>query len=383
MYILILNCGSSSVKFALINPKDSKSLLTGLAENIGQKNCQVTIKTEKKSVKVIENGQYKDIFLEIKKFLEDKDYLKDVLAVGHRIVHGGKYFTKSVIIDEDSLGKIKACVPLAPLHNPAHIEGIVFCEHIFANLPQVAVFDTAFHQTIPDYIAEYAIPRELKQEHGIKKYGAHGTSHKFISIEAAKFLDKQKGNFIIAHLGNGCSLSAIVDGKSFDTSMGFTPLDGLIMGTRSGSIDAGVFGFLADNLGWNVNKITSVLNKESGLLGICGHSDMREISDLASKGDNLAKLAIEMFCHRVAKFVASYMVYFSKFDGLVFTGGIGENAIDIRANIISKLENVGFCLDNQKNADNRTFINTEDSYNIMVISTNEELMIAKETLNLI
>ncbi|MEY8702555.1 acetate/propionate family kinase [Francisella philomiragia] len=382
-YILVLNCGSSSVKFALMNPQTSKSLVTGLAENIRASNCKITFKTQQKVQKHIENGEYKDIFELLKDFLVENNYLDKISAIGHRVVHGGQYFSKSVIIDKDSLQKIKDCIPLAPLHNPAHIEGILFCQQIFPNLPQVAVFDTAFHQTMPEYVAEYAIPRELTCEHNIRKYGAHGTSHKYVSQQAAKILNKDVANVIVAHLGNGCSITAVVNGQSIDTSMGLTPLDGLVMGTRSGCIDPSVFAYISDNLGWSIADITNMLNKKSGLLGICGHSDMREVSELADNGDKLAKLAIEIFCHRIAKFVGSYMIYFKDFDGLVFTGGIGENATNIRKSVVSKLANIGFEIDDAKNVKSETFISTENSHNIMVIATNEELMIAQETQNLI
>ncbi|QIW09255.1 acetate kinase [Francisella sp. LA112445] len=382
-HILVLNCGSSSVKFALINPQTAESLLTGLAENIGSKNCRVTFKAKEKLQKNIENGLYSDIFNELKKFLSKSGYLNKISAIGHRVVHGGQFFSESVLIDDDSLQKIKDCIPLAPLHNPAHIEGIAFCKQIFPDLPQVAVFDTAFHQTMPNYVAEYAIPRELTQDHNIRKYGAHGTSHKYVSQQAAKILAKQKANVIVAHLGNGCSITAVADGKSIDTSMGLTPLDGLVMGTRSGTIDPSIFAYISDNLGWDIAKITNTLNKKSGLLGICGHNDMREVSELAAKGDDLAKLAIEIFCHRVAKFVASYMIYFKEFDALVFTGGIGENAVNIRENIVSKLNNVGFEIDVEKNSKSDLFVNTSNSHKIMVIATNEELMIAQDTQKLI
>jgi acetate kinase len=383
--VLVLNCGSSSVKFALINTDSNETLFSGLAENISQKNCCVTFKAEDKQVIHIENGRYDDVFTKVKQYLEETGYLESVIAVGHRVVHGGQYFSGSVIACEDSISKMKECIALAPLHNPANIEGIEFCQRIFPKLPQVAVFDTAFHQTIAKYVSEYAIPRELTDNYHIKKYGFHGTSHQYVSQQAAKLLGKENGNFIVAHLGNGCSLSAVIDGKSVDTSMGFTPLDGLIMGTRSGTIDAGVFGFLAKNLGWNVDKITDVLNKQSGLLGICGENDMRGVEELAFiKNDIHAKQAIEMFCHRVAQFVASYMIYFRSFDGLVFTGGIGENGSTIRSGIISKLQNIGFKVDEQKNSTRgEIFINAKNSYNIMVVQTNEELMIAKETLKFI
>lgn len=382
-HILVLNCGSSSVKFALINPRTSESLLAGLAENIGAKNCKIVFKTQEKIEKQIENGQYADIFALLKDFLAENNYLEKISAIGHRVVHGGQYFSESVLIDDDSLQKIKDCIPLAPLHNPAHIEGITFCQQMFPALPQVAVFDTAFHRTMPNYVAEYAIPRELTEEHGVRKYGAHGTSHKYVSEQAAKILGKEKANVIVAHLGNGCSITAVVDGESVDTSMGLTPLDGLVMGTRSGEIDPSVFDYLADNLGWDAKKTTTMLNKQSGLLGICGHNDMREVSELTASGDELAKFAIDVFCHRIAKFVGSYLVYFKNFDGLVFTGGIGENAIDIRENVIAKLANIGFEIDAEKNAKSETFINTQNSHNIMVIATNEELMIAQDTQRLV
>ncbi|APC96946.1 acetate/propionate family kinase [Francisella frigiditurris] len=382
--VLVLNCGSSSVKFALINPLKNQTAFSGLAENISQKNCKVSFKANKKIEIAIENGKYEDVFSQIKAYMQDNGYLSTVSAVGHRVVHGGQYFDSSVLITENVIEKIKKCITLAPLHNPANVDGIEYCERIFPKLPQVAVFDTAFHQTIEKYVAEYAIPRELTDKYHIRKYGFHGTSHNYVSKQAAKLLNKERGNFIVAHLGNGCSLSAIVDGKSVDTSMGFTPLDGLIMGTRSGSIDAGIFSFLAKNLGWNVEKISSVLNKESGLLGICGHNDMREIRELAAKGHTDASLAIKMFSQRVAKFVASYMIYFDTLDALVFTGGIGENANTIRKNIVDKLSNIGFEIDSAKNdAKDQIYINSDRSHKIMVVPTNEELMIAKDTLQLV
>ena len=360
-HILVLNCGSSSVKFALIDPKTAESLFTGLAENINQENCAITFKADDKKQLHIKNGQYKDIFSELKKYLDEKGFFDKVIAIGHRVVAGGQYFSDSAIITSENLEKIKACIPLAPLHNPAHVEGINFCAKIFAGLPQVAVFDTAFHQTIPSYIAEYAIPRELTDGQKIRKYGAHGTSHKFVSMQAAELLGKEKSNVIVAHLGNGCSITAVVDGKSRDTSMGLTPLDGLVMGTRSGSIDPSVFGYLADNLGYDATKTTQILNKQSGLLGICGHNDMRQVSDLAKNGDKLAIKAIEMFCQRAAEFIAKYMMHFNTFDGLVFTGGIGENAVNIRENIVAKLKNIGFKIDNAKNKNAETQIQSQDS----------------------
>ncbi|MFT4693553.1 MAG: acetate kinase [Francisella sp.] len=382
-HILVLNCGSSSVKFALIDPNTTESLFAGLAENIGQENCSITFKSDDKKQLHLKNGQYKEIFLELKKYLDKKGFFNKVLAIGHRVVAGGQYFSKSALITPENLEKIKICIALAPLHNPAHVEGINFCEKIFVGLPQVAVFDTAFHQTIPSCIAEYAIPIELTQDLQIRKYGAHGTSHKYVSMKAAEIIGKDKANMIVAHLGNGCSITAVVGGKSMDTSMGLTPLDGLIMGTRSGSIDPSVFGYLADNLGWDAKKTTMVLNKQSGLLGICGHNDMRKVSELAENGDELAVKAIEMFCQRAAEFVSKYMLHFDELDALVFTGGIGENAVDIRENIVAKLKNIGFAIDTSKNSAGETFIESSSSHKIMIVPTNEELMIAQDTLNLI
>jgi acetate kinase len=383
-HILVLNCGSSSVKFALINLTNSESVLTGLAEAIGSKDCRITFKSSEKINIKIPNGQYRDVFNQLKLFLENGKYIDVISGVGHRVVHGGSFFSKSVVINDSVLNKIEECVPLAPLHNPANIEGIKFCQNIFPNLKQVAVFDTAFHQTIPQHISEYAIPRELTDTYHIKKYGFHGTSHQYISEQASKLLNINSGDFIVAHLGNGCSVTAVVDGKSMDTSMGFTPLDGLIMGTRSGTIDPGVFDFIHNALGKDIHEISNILNKKSGVLGICGHSDMREIGDLASNGDEMAILAIKMFSHRVAKFISSYMIYFKDIDALVFTGGIGENSSAIREQIVSELNSLGFVIDFNKNSDRSSiFINQKNSKNIMVIATDEELMIAKDTQALI
>ena len=383
-HILVLNCGSSSVKFTLINPNNSESVLTGLAESIGSKDCRIAFKSSEKINIKIPNGQYIDVFNELKSFLECGDYIGMISGVGHRVVHGGRFFSGSAVIDESVLMKIEECILLAPLHNPANIEGIIFCQSIFKDTPQVAVFDTAFHQTIPNYISEYAIPRNLTDEYHIKKYGFHGTSHQYVSQQAAKILKKDTGNFIVAHLGNGCSVAAVVDGKSMDTSMGLGPLDGLIMGTRSGCIDPSVFEYIQKNVGKDIHETTSMLNKESGLLGICGHSDMREIGGLANNGDEMAILAIKMFSHRVAKFISSYMIYFQDIDGLIFTGGIGENSSEIREQIVYELNGLGFVMDINKNSDrSATFINQTNTKNIMVIATDEELMIAKDTQALI
>jgi len=385
-YILVINSGSSSVKFSVVNYLSGNNLIDGLAEKIGQVEARIIFKeNDEKTIVNLDVGSYAETYDIIKKYLYEKEYLKNVVAVGHRVVHGGHFFSKSAIITEDSLNKIKKCVQLAPLHNPANIMGIEFCKKILPNLPHVAVFDTAFHQTIDKTVYEYAVPKELTDKHRFRKYGFHGTSHMYVSQQAGKILGKENGSFITAHLGNGASMCAIVDGKSVDTSMGFTPLDGLIMGTRCGALDPSVFKYVADIYGYNSDKITNMLNKESGLKGICGHNDMREIEDLYFANDPKGIHAIDMFTHRVAYFISAYMMYFKNLDGVVFTGGIGEKVPIIREKVINHLSNLGFSIDADKNQSRGKDVvvsSQESKYKVIVITTNEELMIAKDTFKL-
>lgn len=387
--IIIFNSGSSSIKFAIINPTNGEQILSGLAEKIGLADSCVHFKHNgEKTTQSLNGGGYDQAFTTIFNHLKQYNLLDNIAGIGHRIVHGGNHFAHATLVNDESLAIMRANIPLAPLHNPANIAGIKCCQQALAHLPQVAVFDTAFHQSMSPTIYQYAIPQTLAQKHAIRKYGFHGTSHHYIALQAQQQLKlDHPANIISAHLGNGSSVCAIVGGKSVDTSMGFTPLDGLVMGTRSGVVDAGIFDFLKQQEDMDSSQVNQMLNKQSGLLGLCGHSDMREIEALAENGDTLAQQAIDIFCHRLAQFIASYMIYFKHLDALVFTGGIGENSDVIRANVITRLSNLGFALDNEQNQ--RTVrgkiraIHHQESHPIWVIPTNEEWMIAQQTQTLI
>jgi acetate kinase len=312
---------------------------------------------------------------------------KDLRAVGHRVVHGGEHFSTSSRIDDRVLSAIESCNHLAPLHNPANVLGIRTAQRLFPGLPQVAVFDTAFHQTLPRRAYLYAVPYNLYKEHAIRRYGFHGTSHRFVTERAASLLGKATSEcaFVSVHLGNGCSACAVLAGKSVDTTMGLTPLEGLVMGTRSGDIDPGLHAHLKDQLGWTLDHITDVLNSHSGLLGLSGLSnDMRELIDAGAAGNERARLAIEVFCYRLAKAIAALFVSLGRLGTVIFTGGIGENAPSIRARVVQQLAVFGFELDPERNQAHGASSNgriTRDGDRIaMVVPTDEELMIARETL---
>lgn len=384
-YFLVFNCGSSSIKFSLYNHNTLAQTLVGLVDKIN---------TEKTTLSISINGQtktenaplnYHQAFAKIIDFLKQQDYFNQIITIGHRVVHGGHYFDRAVIVTDDVITKIRALIPLAPLHNPANLEGIEFCQQHFASIAQIAVFDTAFHQSMPEEIYRYAIPNTLYEDLHIRKYGFHGISHQYIAQAAAKYLSLTQGNFICAHLGNGCSVTAIKNGKSINTSMGFTPLDGLVMGTRSGTIDPGVFSYMQEMLDVDINEINQLLNKQSGLFGLCSLSDMREIEymianpDIELKEVKQAKLALDIFSHRVASFIASYLMYFEQLDGLVFTAGIGQNSALVRQQIVKRLKFSGFEIDDARNKDAKQAIeiHAEDSQRIMVLKTDEERMIAQ------
>lgn len=378
--ILVINCGSSSVKFQLMNPNSGEVLVKGLAENIGSKRCLV--KYGKEEI-LLPSSSYENVLETILKKLEP---LNDRLAgIGHRVVHGGEFFSSSTIINEEVLTRINACSHLAPLHNPANALGIEICRKKYPNLTNVAVFDTSFHMTIPNFAYLYAIPYTLYEDKKIRRYGFHGTSHRFVS-EEAKTLLETSSKLVVAHLGNGASVCAVKDGKSVDTSMGFTPLEGLIMGTRSGDIDPGVLAFLGQAENKTLEEIMSTLNKESGLLGISGISgDMRLLEEMALKNDPKALLAIKMFCYRLAKYIASYQVPLGGIDGVIFTGGIGENSPLVRKLVMDFLPN--FSLDEKANSDLKRgsagIVSKKGLPQIAVIPTNEELLIAKDTISLL
>lgn len=391
--ILVLNCGSSSLKFAIIDTVSGDELLTGLAECLQLENASIKWKLEGVKGKAeLGNGAAHQEALSfiVDEILGDKAELKNgIHAIGHRVVHGGEKFTSSVVICDEVMKGIKECIALAPLHNPAHIVGIEAAQKAFPSLQNVAVFDTAYHQTMPEEAYLYALPYQLYAKHGIRRYGMHGTSHYFISLETAKILNKpvEELNIINCHLGNGGSVCAIKNGKSVDTSMGMTPLEGLVMGTRCGDIDPAIIFHLHDELGYSIEEINTLLTKESGLLGLTEiTSDCRFVEDNYDT-EAVAKRAMDLYCYRLAKYIAGYTAALDgRLDAVVFTGGIGENSAPIRELTLERLSLLGFKVDSEANLTNRFgkegIISQPDSTMAMVIATNEEWVIAQDTLAL-
>ena len=393
--ILVLNCGSSSIKYALYDMTDQSVITSGGIEKIGLPDSFITVKLNgekhkmEKPVKehtagvqwifeVLTQGEYA-----VLKSLDELD------AVGHRMVHGGEKFNKSVLLTPEVMEAFAACNDLAPLHNPANIKGVNAVTALLPNIPQVGVFDTAFHQTMPDYAYMYALPYELYTKYGVRRYGFHGTSHRYVSQRVCEFLGvKPEGKKIITcHIGNGASIAAVKDGKCVDTSMGLTPLEGLIMGTRSGDIDAGAVTFLMDKLGLDTKGISNLLNKQSGLLGVSeGFSDFRDILAGIAAGNDKARLAKDMYCYRIKKYIGEYAAAMGGVDIILFTGGAGENQYEVREGATQGLEYMGIKLDDAKNKACRAkeaILSTDDSKVIICcIPTDEELMIALDTLEL-
>ncbi len=382
--ILVINCGSSSIKYALIL-QDYDYRLYGLAENLGTPNARISGLTynaqENRQEKFeVELGQA-DHAQALEVAMQRISHFK-FDAIGHRVVHGGT-MTQAQLINEQVIQDIKNISNLAPLHNPANLIGINATMRLYPDLPQVAVFDTAFHQTMPKKAHLYALPRDLYQEHGIRRYGFHGTSHAYVSERASTLAgQKNQGGWVVAHLGNGCSTCAVWNGKSLDTSMGLTPLEGLVMGTRSGDVDPSLHLFLNINLGWDIAKIDQVLNKQSGLLGLSNLSnDMRTLVEAAESGNEDAQIAIDVFVYRLAKSMAAMSCALPKLDGLIFTGGIGENSGFIREKVIRSLPHFGLSLNAENNATRAKEIRIDDDTGpqIWVIPTDEEGRIANET----
>ncbi len=367
-------------------------LCSGIIERIGLDDAIFSFKTDKDSIKVVQAIPNHKIGLEIlsKQLLNNETGIikstDDINIVGHRVVHGGKHFTDTTEVTPTVKDKIKTLSSLAPLHNPANLEGIEVAEAIFPNAKQVAVFDTAFHQSIPEYAYKYAIPNKFSDEHNIRLYGFHGTSHKYVSEKTIEFLGKGHSKIITIHLGNGCSMTAIKDGKSIDHSLGFSPVNGLIMGTRSGDIDQSIIFHLADKFGYSLSEINTLLQKKSGMLGLTGFSDLRDIQAEAEKGNKSCQLALQMNAYRIKKYIGSYAAILNGLDAIVFTAGIGENSIDMRQRVCEDLDYLGINLDIEKNKvrpDKLTVINKENSkVKILVIPTNEELEIAKQSVKL-
>ena len=392
MNILVINAGSSSLKYQLLNPDTQEVLAKGLCERIGIdgkftykpagkdpiKDADVAMPTHSEAIQTVLHA-----------LVDEKNgvisSMKEIDAVGHRVVHGGEKFAQSVLITDEVMAAIEECNPLAPLHNPANIIGIKACQELMPGTPMVAVFDTAFPQTMPPVAYTYALPYEYYEQDKVRRYGFHGTSHKYVSQRAAAMLGKpiEELKLISCHLGNGSSITAIDGGKSVDTSMGFTPLAGLPMGTRSGDLDAGILEYLMHKHGYNIDEMLNVLNKKSGVLGISGvSSDFRDLESAAPQGNQRAQLALDVFDYSVKKFIGSYAAAMGGVDAIIFTAGVGENGPDTRANVVSGLEFMGVKIDPEKNntRGKEVDVATDDSkVRILVIPTTEELMIAMDT----
>ena len=397
MKVLVLNCGSSSLKYQLIDMSNEEVLCIGLVERIGIEGS--VLKQEKDGVegKLVVEQPMKNHQDAIKLVLEavvDAKFggvqdIKEVEAVGHRVVHGGEKFAGSVLITDEVKAALVECTDLAPLHNPANIMGIEACEAILPGVPMVAVFDTAFHQTMPKASYLYGLPHELYTKYGVRRYGFHGTSHKYVSQRAAAMLGKNIEDIkvITCHLGNGASIAAVDGGKCVDTSMGFTPLEGLIMGTRCGDIDAAILPFLMEKEGLDAKGLSDLMNKKSGVYGMTGiSSDFRDIEGAAANGDEKAQVALDAYAQRVKKYIGAYAAEMNGVDAVVFTAGVGENGIDMRKAIASNMEFLGMNFDEEANKvrGKETVISTADSkVKILLIPTNEELMIARDTVALV
>lgn len=398
MKVLVINSGSSSIKYQLFNMVGRTVLASGLMEQIGEKTSQLKHKTRQENDEMLALVQNDPIADHVQGFdrimeafastgaLKDSDVL---YGIGHRVVHGGEVFHKPTLITAPVIETIREQIPLAPLHNPANLLGIEVTFERRPDIPQVAVFDTAFHQTIPPHAYWYALPYELADSLHIRRYGFHGTSHQYVAKAAAQHLQQplEDLNLITCHLGNGASVCAVRDGKSVDTSMGMTPLEGLIMGTRSGDIDPAVIFYLSRKTGKSIDELDILLNKESGMKGVCGVNDMREIEELAASGKAQAQLALDMYCYRLKKYIGMYATVLGHVDALVFTAGVGENSDLVRARACANLSSLGIILDEQKNKERISCLSEIQSENspvkILVIPTNEELEIAEQTVSCI
>ena len=381
MIILVLNAGSSSLKYQVFNMSTQAVLLKGHVDGIGLSTCQISYGVD--SDIVYRKISVKTHLAAVKLALASVEQiipLSKIVAIGHRVVHGGELYKSAVKINASVIKNIDKLSELAPLHNPHNLSGIRACKKLLPRIPQVAVFDTAFHQTIPQKAYLYGIPFEYYKKYGIRKYGFHGTSHKYVMLEAKELLHKSKVNLITCHLGNGASITAIKNNKSVETSMGFTPLQGLLMGTRSGDLDPAIIPFLVKKEHKSVDEIITILNKKSGLAGINGVSDVRTIHEHAVRGDKQASLALKMFAHRVYEYIGAYVAVLGNVDAIVFTGGIGEGAFYLRTLICRHLDFLGVKLSGKKNLKGEVTISKIISkVKVFVIPTNEELMIAKET----
>lgn len=396
MKILCVNAGSSSLKFQLVEMPEEKLIISGYIEKIGLKDSFWTTKVNGEKIKgerYLKNHKEAAEVL-IEELLKHKavESLDEIKGVGHRVLHGGEKYSDSVIITDEVIQDIKDLTKLGPLHHPGNLAGIEAVQKALPGVPMVAVYDTAFHQTMPKVNYMYPVPMEWYTKYGVRKYGFHGTSHKYITLKMKEKLGKDDVNLIICHIGSGASISAIKDGKCYDTSMGITPLDGLMMGTRSGAIDPSILEYVSKESGESLEDLTNDLNKKSGLLGISGYSDSRDVEAARAAGDKNATLALDMYNDRIAKYIAEYYIKLDgEVDALVFTAGVGENGIEARKEIIRRLNALGIKVDEEKNSkiasyknENEGIISSDDSsVPVYVLPTNEEIMIIKDTYNLV
>lgn len=396
MKILVINAGSSSLKYQLLDMENEKVIAKGNCERVGLPQPFISYKHDGKEVKFDGAKNHVEAVEKVLQILTDKENgvikgLNEIDAVAHRVLHGGEIYKNSVIINDEVMANLESLIPLGPLHMPANIAGIKACQKAMPNLPQTAIFDTAFHATMPEKAYTYAIDYKDAEKYHIRKYGFHGTSHKFITQEMAKVLNKplNEVNIIVAHLGNGSSLTAVKNGQSVDTTMGLTPLQGMVMGTRAGDVDATVVQYLCNNKGISVDEAINYLNKKSGVLGVTGvDSDVRTVEDEAAKGNKRCQLALDMIAYTAKKFIGSYLAVLNGADAIVFTGGIGENGAQTREDIVSGLENLGVVLDKEKNKNFKRgqlqlISAPESKVKIYILPTNEELMMARDTKELI
>ncbi len=392
--VLVLNAGSSSLKYSLVDGDTGESLAGGLVERIGESNGILTHRgpSGEKRLEQVVSSHEDALKLVLEAFESQGPSLEevDLEAIGHRVVHGGARFAESVLIDDHVVAEVRRLVPLAPLHNPANLEGIEVARRLFPDLPQVAVFDTAFHQTLPEHAYTYAVPLSWREEHRVRRYGFHGTSHAFVSREAARLLglEPEDANLIVLHLGNGASATAVAGGRSVDTSMGLTPLEGLVMGTRSGDIDPALHAHLHRTCGWSLEEIDRVLNRESGLKGLAGENDFRELERMVDSGDEAARLAFDVYCYRIRKYVGAYAAVLGLVDAIVFTGGVGQHSGAVRAATLEGLETWGIEVDAALNdavtGREPAVISAPGSrVSVMVVPTNEEWEIARQSLSVV
>jgi acetate kinase len=389
--VLVVNAGSSSLKYSLVDAGTGDELAEGIVEQVGESSGAVTHRSggeEHRDEREVPDHEHAlraalDAFEQHGPSLD----AAGIQAVGHRVVHGGARFSAPALVDDELVDAVTALVPLAPLHNPANLEGLAVARKLFPDLPQVAVFDTAFHQTLPEHAYTYAVPRSWREEHQIRRYGFHGTSYAFVSRAAADLLGRpvDEVNLVVLHLGNGCSVTAVAGGRSVETSMGLTPLEGLVMGTRSGDVDPAVHAHLHRQLGWSLDEIDRALNKTSGLKGLAGENDFRRLERLRAGGDPAAQLAFDVYCHRIRKYVGAYYAVLRRVDAVVFTAGVGENSAEVRARSLADLGRLGIEVDDARNGVGRvtepTVVSTDDSeVAVLVVPTNEEWEIARQTM---